>query len=302
MRLSTLLASAAAFALLASTANAQVVVSSKIDTEGGVLGNIIKQVLEANDIPVESRIQLGGTPIVREAIIAGEIDIYPEYTGNAAFFFERADEPIWNDAASAYAEAAELDYDANKIVWLTPSPANNTWAIALRNDVAESNDLSTLTEFGEWVSSGGEVKLAASAEFVNSPAALPKFQEVYGFTLQPDQLVTLSGGDTAATIAAAAQQTDGVNAAMVYGTDGGIAPSGLTVLEDDKGVQPVYQPAPIIREEVLTEFPQIEELLKPVFEGLTLEVLQELNGRVQVGGEAAAAVATDFLTQNGFLD
>jgi Periplasmic glycine betaine/choline-binding (lipo)protein of an ABC-type transport system (osmoprotectant binding protein) len=302
MRLSTLLASAAAFAVMATAANAQVVVSSKIDTEGGVLGNIIKQVLEANDIPVEDRIQLGGTPIVREAITAGEIDIYPEYTGNAAFFFERADEPIWNDAASAYAEAAKLDYDANKIVWLTPSPANNTWAVALRSDVAEANNLSTFTEFGEWVSGGGEVKLAASAEFVNSPAALPKFQEVYGFTLKPDQLVTLSGGDTAATIAAAAQQTDGVNAAMVYGTDGGIAPSGLTVLEDDKGVQPVYQPAPIIREEVLTEYPQIEELLKPVFEGLTLEVLQELNGRVQVGGEAAAAVATDYLTQNGFLD
>jgi osmoprotectant transport system substrate-binding protein len=302
MRLSTLLASAAAFALMATAASAQVVVSSKIDTEGGVLGNIIKQVLEANDIPVEDRIQLGGTPIVREAIIAGEIDIYPEYTGNAAFFFERADEPIWNDAASAYAEAAELDYDANKIVWLTPSPANNTWAVAVRNDVAEANGLSTFTEFGEWVAGGGDVKLAASAEFVNSPAALPKFQEVYGFTLSPDQLVTLSGGDTAATIAAAAQQTDGVNAAMVYGTDGGIAPSGLTVLEDDKGVQPVYQPAPIIREEVLDEYPQIEELLKPVFEGLTLEVLQELNGRVQVGGEAAAAVATDYLTQNGFLD
>ncbi len=302
MRLSTLLASAAAFALMATAASAQVVVSSKIDTEGGVLGNIIKQVLEANDIPVEDRIQLGGTPIVREAIIAGEIDIYPEYTGNAAFFFERADEPIWNDAASAYAEAAELDYDANKIVWLTPSPANNTWAVAVRNDIAEANGLSTFTEFGEWVAGGGDVKLAASAEFVNSPAALPKFQEVYGFTLSPDQLVTLSGGDTAATIAAAAQQTDGVNAAMVYGTDGGIAPSGLTVLEDDKGVQPVYQPAPIIREEVLDEYPQIEELLKPVFEGLTLEVLQELNGRVQVGGEAAAAVATDYLTQNGFLD
>lgn len=303
MRLTTkLLSAVAALAITVTAAQAQVVVSSKIDTEGGVLGNIIKQVLEANDIPVEDRIQLGGTPIVREAIAAGEIDIYPEYTGNAAFFFEKADDPLWNNAASAYAEAAKLDYDANKIVWLTPSPANNTWAVAIRNDVAEANNLSTFTEFGAWVAGGGEVKLAASAEFVNSPAALPKFQEVYGFTLTPDQLITLSGGDTAATIAAAAQQTNGANAAMVYGTDGGIAPSGLKVLEDDKGVQPVYQPAPIIREAVLQEYPQIEELLKPVFEGLTIEVLQDLNGRVQVGGEAAAAVATDYLTKGGFLN
>ncbi|KQT45766.1 hypothetical protein ASG47_12510 [Devosia sp. Leaf420] len=302
MRLTAkLLTAASAFVVLAGTAQAQVVVSSKIDTEGGVLGNIIKQVLENNNIQVEDRIQLGATPIVREAIIAGEIDIYPEYTGNAAFFFDKADDPLWNNAESAYNEAAKLDLEANKIVWLTPSPANNTWAVAIRNDVAETNNLTTFTEFGAWVAGGGEVKLAASSEFVNSPAALPKFQEVYGFTLTPDQLVVLSGGDTAATIAAAAQQTNGVNAAMVYGTDGGIAPSGLKVLEDDKGVQPVYQPAPIIRDEVLKEYPQITELLKPVFEGLTLEVLQDLNGRVQVGGEPAAAVATDYLTKNGFL-
>lgn len=298
----TILSVFAALAVSATAANAQVVVSSKIDTEGGVLGNIILQVLKDNDIAVTDRIQLGGTPIVREAITAGEIDIYPEYTGNAAFFFDRADEPVWNDPESAYAEAAKLDREANQIVWLTPSPANNTWGIAIRSDVAEANDLSTFSDFAEWVSNGGEVKLAASAEFVNSPAALPKFQEVYGFNLSPDQLVTLSGGDTAATIAAAAQQTNGVNAAMVYGTDGGIAPSGLIVLEDDEGVQPIYQPAPIIREEVLQEYPRIEELLKPVFEGLTLEVLQDLNGRVQVGGEAAASVATDYLTQNGFLE
>ncbi|MGV8833493.1 MAG: glycine betaine ABC transporter substrate-binding protein OsmF [Devosia sp.] len=303
MRLtSKLLSAVAALALSVTAANAQVVVSSKIDTEGGVLGNIIKQVLETNGIAVEDRIQLGGTPIVRQAITAGEIDIYPEYTGNAAFFFEKADDPLWNDAALAYAEAAKLDFEANNIVWLTPSPANNTWAVALRSDVADANNLKTFSEFGAWVAGGGEVKLAASAEFVNSPAALPKFEEVYGFTLTPDQLITLSGGDTAATIAAAAQQTNGVNAAMVYGTDGGIAPSGLKVLEDDKGVQPVYQPTPIIRADVLAEYPQIEELLKPVFEGLTLEVLQDLNGRVQVGGEASAAVATDYLTKGGFLN
>jgi osmoprotectant transport system substrate-binding protein len=113
--------------------------------------------------------------------------------------------------------------------------------------------------------------------------------------------VTLSGGDTAATIAAAAQQTNGVNAAMVYGTDGGIAPSGLVVAEDDKGVQPVYEPAPIIREAVLQANPQIEELLKPVFDKLDLATLQELNGRIQVGGEAAKDVAVDWLKTNGFL-
>jgi len=244
---------------------------------------------------------LGATPVVRKAIIAGEIDIYPEYTGNAAFFFEKADDPLWKDAAKAYEEAKTLDYDANKIVWLSPSPANNTWCIAVRKDVAEKNNLKTLSDLGKYVAGGGQIVLAASSEFVNSAAALPAFQKTYGFTLKPEQLITLSGGDTAATIAAAANQTNNANAAMVYGTDGGIAPSGLVVLTDDKNVQPVYQPAPIIREEVLKKHPDIEKVLKPVFEKLDLTTLQELNGRVQVGGEQAKAVALDFLTKNGFV-
>ncbi|MDW9630640.1 ABC transporter substrate-binding protein [Sinorhizobium meliloti] len=297
----TLIGAAIALALTTAAAEAEVVVSSKIDTEGGVLGNIILSVLNANDIKTTDRVQLGATPVVRKAIIAGEIDIYPEYTGNAAFFFEKANDPAWKDAAKAYEEAKKLDYDANKIVWLTPSPANNTWAIALRKDIAEKNNLKTLSDFGKFVSGGGKVVLAASSEFVNSAAALPAFQTTYSFKLKPEQLITLSGGDTAATIAAAANQTNGANAAMVYGTDGGIAPSGLVVLEDDKAVQPVYQPAPIIREAVLKENPTIEEILKPVFEKLDLTTLQELNGRVQVGGESAKAVAEDFLKANGFL-
>lgn len=296
-----LLGAAAALAFTATAANAQVVVSSKIDTEGGLLGNIISQVLQANGVAVTEKIQLGGTPVVRQAITAGEIDIYPEYTGNAAFFFEKADDPLWNDAAKAYAEAKTLDFDANKIVWLAPAPANNTWAVAVRKDVADANKLTTFSELGAYIAGGGAIKLAASAEFVSSPAALPKFQEVYGFTLKPDQLVTLSGGDTAATIQAAAQQTNGVNAAMVYGTDGGIAPSGLVVMTDDKGVQPVYEPAPIIREAVLQANPQIEGLLAPVFAKLDLATLQDLNGRIQVGGEAAKDVAIDWLKSNDFL-
>ncbi len=289
-----------ALAMTAGTAPAQVVVSSKIDTEGGVLGNIILSVLNANGIQTTARLQLGGTPVMRKVILAGEIDIYPEYTGNGAFFFQKADDPVWKDARKAYETVKKLDYEANKIVWLSPAPANNTWGIALRKEVAEAGKLKTLSDFGKYVSGGGKIILAASAEFVNSAAALPAFQSTYGFTLKPDQLITLSGGDTAATIAAAANQTSGANAAMVYGTDGGIASSGLVVLEDDKGVQPVYQPAPIIRETVLKQHPEIETLLKPIFGKLDLATLQQLNGRVQVGGEPAKSVAADFLKKNGF--
>ena len=302
MRLFTrIIGAAAGLAMMATAASAQVVVSSKIDTEGALLGNVILQVLEANGIAVTDKISLGATPIVRGAIGAGEIDIYPEYTGNAGFFYNVADDPAWKDAKAAYEKAKQLDYDAAKIVWLAPAPANNTWAVALAQDVATANNIKTFSDFGKYVAGGGEVKLAASAEFVNSASALPAFKAAYGFELKPDQLIVLSGGDTAATIAAAAQKTDGANAAMVYGTDGAISSAGLVVLEDDKGVQPVYEPSPIIREAVLKEHPEIETLLAPVFAKLDLVTLQELNGRVQVGCEPVKGVDEDFLKKNGFL-
>jgi osmoprotectant transport system substrate-binding protein len=282
-------------------AHADVVVSSKIDTEGSVLGNMIIDVLNAHGVKTENRLQLGGTPIVRKAIIAGEIDIYPEYTGNAAFFFNKPDDAAWKNPHEAYEEAKALDLAAYKIVWLTPAPANNTWGIALRKDIATKNHLATLSEFAKYIDHGGAVKLAASSEFVNSASALPAFESTYGFTLKPAQLVTLSGGDTAATIAAAAQQTNGVNAAMVYGTDGGIASSGLVVMTDNKHVEPVYQPTPIIRAAVLERYPHIATWLKPVFLSLDLTTLQTLNGKVQVEGESAKQVAADYLTSKGFV-
>ncbi|MDF2373349.1 MAG: ABC transporter substrate-binding protein [Rhizobiaceae bacterium] len=302
MNIRLVFATASLLGALTTLAHADITVSSKIDTEGGLLGNIIALALEKAGLPVERRLQLGGTQVVRGAILANQIDIYPEYTGNAAFFFNEADRDIWKDAKAAHARAAELDSEQNDIIWLDSAPANNTWAIAVTGPVAEENGLSTMSEFGAWVAGGGTVKLAASTEFVSSPAVLPAMQTVYGFALSPDQTVILSGGDTAATIQAAARGTSGVNTAMVYGTDGGVGATGLVVMLDDKGVQPVYEPTPIIRASVLQEYPSIPDILNPIFAGLNMQTLQKLNGRIQVGGEPAESVARDYLTQTGILD
>ena len=95
---------------------------------------------------------------------------------------------------------------AESLQWFLPYVfVNNTWAVALRKELADQNKIVTFTDFGKWVAGGGQVKLAASAEFVSSPAALPKFQSVYGFTLKPDQLVTLSGGWVLPMLLVAAQ-------------------------------------------------------------------------------------------------
>jgi osmoprotectant transport system substrate-binding protein len=240
------------FSLSAQAADS-VKVGSKIDTEGSLLGNIIIQVLDANGIKTTNKLQLGNTKVLRGAITAGEIDIYPEYTGNGAFFFSDEKDPAWKNAKQGYEKVKKLDYDQNKIVWLDPSPANNTWTIAVRDDVARANHLQTLADLGKWVNGGGDFKLAASAEFIERPDALPAFENAYGFKLNQNQLLSLAGGDTAVTIKAAAEKTSGVNAAMAYGTDGPVAALGLQTLQDPKGVQPIYAPTPIVREAVLKD-------------------------------------------------
>lgn len=284
----------------AAEAKGPVTVASKIDTEGSLLGSMIVALLEDAGFKVVDRVQLGATGVVRKAILAGEIDIYPEYTGNAAFFHDEPDNPVWKDAQAAWARARELDASAG-LAWLLPAPANNTWAIAVRGDLASREGLKTMSDLGRYVSGGGFLKLAGSEEFVSSAAALPAFQEAYGFRLRQDQLVALAGGNTAATERAAAEGTDGVNAAMAYGTDGQLAAFGLVVLEDDKGVQPVYEPAPLIRAAVLERYPEIAGVLEPAFSKLSLVALQTLNGMIAVDGRPAREVAREWLKAQGLL-
>ncbi|MDB5890641.1 MAG: transporter substrate-binding protein [Polaromonas sp.] len=286
--------------VLAQTA-APLRVGSKIDTEGKLLGNMIVLVLEANGIKTENKSSLGNTKVMRGAITAGEIDLYPEYTGNGAFIFSEESSPVWKNAQAGYERVKKLDYDKNKIIWLAPSPANNTWAIAVRKDVADVAKLKTLADLAPWLRSGGQFKLAASAEFVERSDALPAFQAAYSFKLTPEQLLTLAGGDTAVTVKAAAQKTSGVNAAMAYGTDGAVAALGLIILEDPKGVQPIYAPAPVIREEALKRHPRVADVLAPVFKLLDSATLQGLNAKIQLEGQDAKKVAGDFLKSKGLL-
>lgn len=288
---------------IAAVASAQqpVRVASKIDTEGALLGNMIIAMLESDGIRTANELQLGPTNILRSAIIAGQIDIYPEYTGNGALFYGMEADPVWRDAARGYERVRALDLARHGLVWLQPAPADNRWAIAVRGDVARANRLATMADFAVWVRRGGDVKLAASAEFVESPAALPAFEKVYRFALAPEQLVVLAGGDTAVTLRAAAQRISGIDAAMAYATDGALSVLDLVVMSDPKAAQIVYAPAPVVRKPVLDEHPQIEGALAPVFASLDVPTLRRLNARIVATGEDARQVASDYLRKRGFL-
>ena len=276
-------------------------VASKIDTEGALLGNMIVLLLESKGIPTVSKVQLGATKIVRYALTSGEIDIYPEYTGSGAFIFNDEKNLAWKNPKEAYDLVKKLDYDKNKVVWLQAAPANNTWAIAVRSDLADAHHLKTLEDLKQYLDSGGPFKMAASSEFIERGDALPLFEKAYGFKLKQNQFLSLAGGDTTVFIKAAAEQTSGVNAALAYGTDGAIASMGLVVLNDSKTAQPVFEPAPVIREEVLKKHPEIADILNPVFASLDLKTLQKLNGQIAFEGRDAKTVASDYLKSQGFL-
>jgi osmoprotectant transport system substrate-binding protein len=261
---------------------------------------MIVLVLENLGVPVENRLSLGPTKIVRTALTAGEIDVYPEYTGNGAFFFQMENDPAFKAGKSAYETVKKLDREKNNLVWLEPAPANNTWAIAVREDFARAEKLESMADFAR-VAGAGKAKLAASAEFVESAAALPSFEKTYGFTMPRDNVVVLPGGDTAVTMRAAAQQVGGVNSAMVYGTDGAISALDLKVMTDTKGAQIVYEPAAVIRAPVLEKHPAIGPALSKVFTSLTLEDLQRLNAQIAVEGRQARDVAKGYLDQKGLL-
>jgi osmoprotectant transport system substrate-binding protein len=276
-----------------------VVVASKADTEGALLASMIAIVLEREGIPVETRLQLGPTQRVRTALLAGEIDIYPEYTGNGAFFHKIEEDPAWRMPGSAFETVKRLDAERHGLVWLERAPANNTWSIAVRGDVARRHGLVTMEDFANAVRNAMDLRLAASAEFVESPAALPSFEKTYGFHFPRDRIVTLPGGNTMLTMRAAAQQANDVNAAMVYATDGAIATLDLVAMRDTRGAQIVYEPAPVVRAQTLQRYPGMAKALGPVFRYLTTARLQALNAEIVIEEKQARDVAGRYLDEIG---
>ena len=277
-----------------------IVVGSKIDTEGKLLSSIILAKLENAGFKVTDKSGTGTTDVVRKALLNKEIDIYPEYTGSGLIFFPDQVANVYKDGETGYETVKSYD-TSNSILWLEPARANNTWALAVKKDFATANNLKTMSDLAAYVKAGKPIKVAASDEFFNNADAWPAFASAYGFDIPKDSRVVLSGGDTAQTEKAVADGTNGVNVGMAYGTDGALSELGLVVLTDNMGAQLVYWPTPTIRQEIADKYPEIATDLKPIFQALTLEKLQELNARIQVNGESPKAVAEDFLKSGGFL-
>ena len=274
---------------------------SYIDSEGSVVGAMVVQMLEANGIKVVDKTKFGTPDVVRKAYLQGDLSGAIDYTGSGAFYVGPETSPAWSDAVKGYELIKTKDLAANKIVWLTPAPANNTESIAVKKDFAAKNNLKSMEDFAAWVNKGGDVKLIGAQAWMDNPLGLKGYEKAYGFSLKKEQLIGLSNGVTAEFIKALANGTNGVDFAEVYATDGGLADVGLVVLADSKSVPPVYAPTPVFREEIIKAYPEMDSILAPVFKSLTIEQLQMLNKAVAIDGKNPKVVAKDYLTANGFL-
>lgn len=269
-----------------------VTVGSKNFPEQLILGEMYAQLLEANGYDVERSLNLGGTAVAHEALTAGEIDVYPEYTGTGLVAILNL--PTSSDADEVYNTVKEQYQEQFDLVWLDQTPMNNSNALAVTRQFSEERGIVNISQL---VEIAGEVSVVAVPDFAERPDALPGLQEVYG-DFEFGDLILVDPG-----IKYQAFQDEGAEVVQAFETDGEVAGLDLVILDDDKGLWPPYHVAPVIRQEKLDESEEIATILNELAPLLTSEVMASLNWEVQ-GPDAREPedVARDFLVENGLIE
>ncbi len=272
-----------------------IVVGSKDFTEQLLLGALTVQLLEANGYQVDDRTGLGGTTVNRDALVAGEIDVYWEYTGTALVNFLGIEEVI-TDPDEAYTMARDADA-ANGLIWLNPAAFNNTYTLMVTQETIDQG-ITAISDLAAAINeSPADWRLCTNAEFYARPDGFKGVEELYGFQFDEPNVIAMDSGLTYQAL-----QDGECEVAMGFATDGRIAGFGFTNLEDDLGFFPTYNPSAVIRQEVLDADSNIGDVLNSLAASLDTATMTELNKRVDIDGEDVEAVACDHLLQNGLVE
>ena len=284
---------------LSAFAKAPVRVASKGFTEQVILGKIMVNLLKDRGIPVEDRTSLGGTNVNREALEQGQIDVYMEYTGTAWLSFFKKKEVV-RDAYQLYAKVKAEDEKIG-LTWLAPAKFNNTYAIIMKASTADQLGISTLSQWAAWTKNNpGKMSVSTNAEFYSRVDGFKGMMGYYGLEFGkdiPDAKVMKMETPLAKKTVRDGQAMCG----MAFATDGEIKDYNLTVLDDDKSYFPIYNPAPVIRAEVLKTYPEIKLILNAIGSSLDTATMTRLNYRVNVNGEKPEAVAKSWLAGVGLI-
>ena len=283
----TILAIAAAAFLPGCGDGTRLVVASKNFTEQLILGEILAQHIENRlEIPVDRKLNLGGTLLAHQALVNGEFDLYPEYTGTALMAI--LDLPPEADPGVVHARVSRAYDERFKLQWLPPLGFNNSFVMGVPGALARKHNLETLTDAARYP---GGWRLGVGYEFESRSDGLPALNMAYDLTWnEPPKTMELG------LIYQALEQGQ-VTMISANGTDGLLSRLDVKVLEDDQRVFPPYQAAVVIRHEALREHPGLKETLTELSGTLNEETMRALNyevdGRHRTPGDVAAGFLED---------
>jgi osmoprotectant transport system substrate-binding protein len=259
-------------------------VGSKNFSEQLVLGEIVAQHLE-NRLHghVSRKLDLGGTLLAHQAIVNGEIDVYPEYTGTALTGVLRANPE--KDPARVL-ELVRRGYRQWGLEWLDPLGFENTFAMAVRKGDAGAGAISSAARARPW-------RLGAGYEFAHRPDGLPGLLRTYG--------LRMSGAPKTMDLGLLYQALAKKQVDMVAGnsTDGMLAVLPVTVLQDDRHYFPPYQCALVVREAADRQFPALRPALAELSGRISSKTMRRLNYELDGKHRPAREIARNFLKSAG---
>jgi len=295
MRLNRLLQTAAlglALAFPAVAASDTLVVGGKNFTEQQIMAEMTTQLLEANGYDIDTRAGMGST-VLRKAQENGQIDVLWEYTGTSLITYNKIEERLSPD--ETYETVKKLDAEKG-LVWLNPSKANNTYAIALRRQDAEDMAIESISDLAKASNEGTQFTFASSPEFAARPDGLKPMQEVYGFDFGRANVTRMDAGLTYQAL------RDGqVNVSLVFSTDGRVPAFDFVILNDDKEFFPAYALTPVVRQEVLDKHPELADILNGLAAKLDDSTMAQLNASVDVDKTTIRDAAKGFLEEAGLI-
>jgi osmoprotectant transport system substrate-binding protein len=267
-----------------------VTVGSKNFTEQLVLGELLAQLLEAAGVsPVDRRFYLAGTYICQQALLAGRIDMYVEYTGTALAAVLK-EKPSSNPAQVFETVKNEYAHRFN-IQVMPPLGFNNSFAIVMRREDAQQSHVQTLSQLA---TAAPKLRLGVGYEFMERPDGYQGLVSTYGLKFAEAPRVMDLG------LLYRALQSRQVDVAVGSNTDGLIAALGLVVLDDDKHYFPPYEAVPIVRRETLEQHPQVTHVLSRLAGRITAEDMRQMNYSVDGEKQDAAEVVKSFIQAKKF--
>ena len=260
-------------------------------TEGYILGQMLTELIEQDtDLKVNITNGVGGgTSNIHPAIVKGEFDLYPEYTGTSweAVLKKEAsyDESKFDELQKEYKEKYNLEY-ANLYGF------NNTYGLAVNKDIAEKYNLKTYSDLAKV---SNNLIFGAEYDFFEREDGYKELQKVYNmnFKKQIDMDIGLKYQ---------AMKDKKIDVMVIFTTDGQLAISDVLVLEDDKKMYPSYRAGTVVRSEILSEYPELKPVLEKLNNILDDKTMADLNYQVESEGKKPEDVAREYLQEKGLLE